>query len=165
MQEAILSYKVIKKIVDVATLQEVVKDIEELHRQDNEKYGHALNLRHDHKLILNSLSHESLLNWNIHVWSHFNGQKWDALFIGFIRKSEKFNKKVMDEYIWLSKNPKVGVKLFKIAEDFARKNGCEYMFTSVVENHPLKNKIKSFYEKNSFRKDSELFVKSLVIKS
>jgi arsenate reductase-like glutaredoxin family protein len=67
----------------------------------------------------------------------------------------------MEEYLWLSKNPKVGVKIFKTAEEFARNNNCEYMFSSVVENHPLKNKIKTFYKSQSFEKDSENFVKKL----
>ena len=151
----------IKKIVSVKELQHLCSDIEVLHREDNEKYGHALDLRHDHNLIISSLSHESLLNWNIHVWGNFNENKWDAIFIGFIRKCEKFNKKIMEEYLWLSKNPKVGVKIFKTAEEFARKNNCEYMFSSVVENHPLKNKIKIFYKSQFFEKDSENFVKKL----
>lgn len=142
-------------------MEKVAKDIYSLHKIDNEKYGHALNLKHDPDLICKSLSHESLLIWNIHVWVHFNGDQYDSIFIGIIRKSEKFNKKIMDEYLWLSKNPKTGTKLYKIACDFAKSQKCEFISMNVVENHPLSNKIKNFYKKNGYVKDSENYIKKI----
>lgn len=151
----------IKKIVTVPEWELVMKDIYFLFQEDNERYGHACNLKHDKELITKCLSHESLLLWNMHVWAHFNGTLWDAIFIGSIRKSEKFNKKIMDEYLWLSKNSAKGMKLYKIAEKYAKSQGCEYVYMNVVENHPNSNKLKSFYKKVGFEKDSESFFKKI----
>jgi hypothetical protein len=151
----------IKKIVTIVELNEIFEDIKKIFSEDNEIYTHGCDLKHDGDLILKSLSHESLLMWNTHVWSHFNGKNWDALFIGIIRKSEKFNKKIMDEYLWLSKNPKAGIKLMKTATEFAKKNGAEYILMNVIENHKLSKKVKNFYLKSGFTKDSETYIKKL----
>jgi hypothetical protein len=156
-----MSESFFKKIISPEEMEKVAKDIYSLHEIDNEKYGHVLDLKHDHELIYKSLSHESLLIWNIHVWVHFNGEKYDSIFIGIIRKSEKFNKKIMDEYLWLSKNPKTGVKLYKIACEFAKSQKCEFISMNVVENHPLSDKIKSFYKKMNYVKDSENYIKKI----
>ena len=150
-----------KKIISIEEWKSVANDIANLFEEDNKRFGHAHDLKHDSDLIIKSLSHESLLIWNIHVWAHFNGEKWDAIFIGIIRKSEKFNKKVMDEYLWLSKNPRAGFKLYKLAEKYAREQNCEYISMNVVENHPLSDKIKSFYKKIDFKKDVETYMKKL----
>jgi hypothetical protein len=151
----------IKKIVTVEELEKLSKDIEEFHLKDNENYTHALGLKHDVELITKSLSHESLLIWNTHVWGHFNGEKWDGIFIGFIRKSEKFNKKFMDEYLWLAKNSNSGMKLYFTAEKYAKQQGCEYLAMNVVENHPLKENVKTLYKRLGFQKDTETFFKKL----
>jgi hypothetical protein len=152
----------IKKIVTVSEWIEVANDISELHKDDNEKYGHACGLKHDTDLITNALSHEALLLWNMHVWAHFNGEKWDGMFIAQIRKSEKFNKKAMEEYLWLSKNPKVGISLYKTAFNYAKIQGCHYMLMNVAENHPKSNKIKSLYKKLGYQKDTESYLKLII---
>jgi len=151
----------IKKIISVEELESVSKDISDLHKEDNEKYGHVLGLKHDVELITKCLSHESLLIWNVHVWAHYNGLKWDGIFIGIIRKSDKFNKKSMEEYLWLAKNSNAGIRLYNTALKFAKENQCEYIAMNVVENHPLKEKIKSFYKRMGFVKDSETYLKLL----
>lgn len=151
----------IKKIVSVSEWQSVAKDISELFAEDNKIYGHVFDLTHDCELITKCLSHESLLLWNMHVWAHFNGEKWDAIFIGSIRKSEKFNKKMMDEYLWLSKNSAKGMKLFNIAKNYAKNQGCQYIYMNVVENHPKSNQLKNLYKKLGFKKDTESFIKDL----
>lgn len=149
----------IKKIVTVSEWEAVMKDISELFKEDNNQYGHAFDLKHDSELITKCLSHESLLLWNMHVWAHFNGKMWDGVFIGCIRKSEKFNKKMMDEYLWLSKNSAKGIKLFKIAEKYAKDQKCEFIHMNVVENHPKSVKLKNFYKKIGFQKDTESYIK------
>jgi len=151
----------IKKIVTVSEWEALMNDIEFYFKEDNEKYGHALNLKHDKELITKCLSHESLLLWNMHVWAHFNGQKWDGIFIGSIRKSEKFNKKMMDEYLWLSKNSAKGMRLFNIAKKYAKDQGCEFIYMNVVENHPKSNQLKNLYKKLGFQKDTESYIKQL----
>ena len=149
----------IKKIVTVTEWEAVAKDISELFKEDNEKYGHACKLKHDCELIAKCLSHESILLWNMHVWAHFNGEKWDGIFIGCIRKSEKFNKKMMDEYLWLSKNSAKGMRLYKIAKKYAKDQGCEVIHMNVAENHPRSEKLKSIYIKLGFIKDTESYIK------
>lgn len=152
----------IKKIISPEELEKVAKDIHSLHEIDNEKYGHALDLKHDYELIYKSLSHESLLIWNVHVWVHFNGEKYDGIFIGIIKKSEKFNKKMMDEYLWLSKKSNVGMQLYKIAYEFAKSQKCEYISMNVAEKHPLSSKLKRMYQLLNFEKDSEIYIKKII---
>jgi hypothetical protein len=151
----------IKKIVTVSEWEAVAKDISEIFKEDNKIYGHACELTHDCELITKCLSHESLLLWNMHVWAHFNGEKWDGIFIGSIRKSEKFNKKMMDEYLWLSKNSAKGMRLFNTAGKYAKNQGCEYIYMNVVENHPKSDKLKNLYKKLGFQKDIETYIKKL----
>jgi hypothetical protein len=151
----------IKKIVTVSEWEAVMNDIDILFKEDNQQYGHALGLKHDKELITKCLSHESLLLWNMHVWAHFNGEKWDGIFIGSIRKSEKFNKKMMDEYLWLSKNSAKGMKLFNIAKKYAKSQGCQFIYMNVVENHPKSNQLKNLYKKMGFEKDIESYIKEL----
>ena len=151
----------IKKIVTIAEVEEISKDISSLHNEDHEKYNHALGMKHDVDLITKSLSHESLLIWNIHVWAHFNGQKWDGIFIGMIRKSEKFNKKGMDEYLWFSKNSNSGIKLYKTALSFAKDNGCHYLNCCLLASNPMADKLRKFYKSQGFEKDTETFMKKL----
>jgi hypothetical protein len=151
----------IKKIINPEEFEKAFKDVCTLGKQDEENNAHVLDLKHDTELMCSSISHESLLIWNIHVWAHFNGEKWDGIFIGFIRKSEKFNKKIMEEYLWFSKNSSKGVLLYKEAIKYAKDQKCEYIFMSTLEKHPLSNKIKKFYLKNNFEKDSEVYIKKL----
>lgn len=151
----------IKKIVSVSDLEKVVSDISLLHKEDNLKYGHALNLKHDIELILKSFSHESILIWNAHLWAHHNGQSYDGIFGGIIRKSEKFNKKIIEEYIWLSKNSNAGMRLYQTAVEFAKSQKCEYIFMNVAENHPHSDKIKKIYKMLGFTKDTETHIKNL----
>lgn len=138
-----------------------MNDIEFYFKEDNEKYGHACGLIHDKELITKCLSHESLLLWNMHVWAHFNGEKWDSIFIGSIRKSEKFNKKIMDEYLWLSKNSAKGMRLFNTAKKFAKDQGCKFILMNVVEKHPISFKLKNLYRKLGFEKDCETHILEL----
>jgi hypothetical protein len=156
-----MSESFIKKVISPEEIEKVFKDLHDLYEDDNSKYGHVLDLKHDYELIYKSLSHESLLIWNIHVWVHFNGEKYDSIFIGIIRKSEKFNKKMMDEYLWLSKKSNVGMKLYKIAYEFAKSQQCEYISMNVTERHPLSDKVKKIYKLLGYEKDSESYIKKI----
>ena len=156
-----MSTSFLKKIVSVIELRQVSEDIKELHKLDKENLSHASGLVHDIDLMTKCLSHESILLWNIHIWAHFNGEKWDSVFAASIRKSEKFNKKMMDEYVWFSKNPKVGMKLYKMALHFAKQQNVEYINMNVIESHPLSEKVKNFYRKNGYIKDTETYIKKI----
>jgi hypothetical protein len=156
-----MSESYIKKIISPEELLKVFEDISDIYKVDNEQNGHILDLKHDCELIAKSFGHESLLIWNIHVWVHFNGEKYDSIFVGITRKSEKFNKKIMEEYLWLSKNSNTGMKLYKIAYDFAKSKECEYIFMSVVEKNPSSNKLKKIYKLLGYEKDSETYIKKI----
>jgi hypothetical protein len=156
-----MSESFIKKIVTVSEFQSLCKDLSELHKEDNENYGHVLDLKHDIDLMISSGSHEALLMWNIHVWGHFNGKTWDGVFVAIIRKSEKFGKKIMEEYLWLSKNSNSGLLLYNTGLEYARANHCEYIFMNLVEKNPSSNLLKKIYLKMGFTKDSESYAKKL----
>jgi hypothetical protein len=151
----------IKKIVLIEELESLAKDFEEIFKEDNENFTHACGLKHDMKLMLTSFSHETLLTWHTHVWGHFNGEKWDGIFAGILKKSEKFGKKMFEEYLWLSKNSNSGIKLYKTALDFAKSKKCEYISMNVVDAHPSSSKIKKIYTALGFQKDSETYIKKL----
>ena len=151
----------IKKIVSITEFENVCRDLNLLFEEDNKNYGHSCGLIHDVELITKCFSNESLLMWNMHIWAHFNGKTWDGIFAGFIRKSEKFNKKMMDEYLWLSKNSNSGLSLYKTALEFAKKNNCEYVSLNVVENHPKSDLLKKLYKKIGFEKDYECYIKKI----
>lgn len=151
----------IKKIVCAEEAFEVSKDLSEVFEDQNKKYGHALNLKHDINLITKSIAHDSILTWNMHVWAHFNGKKWDAVFIGLIRKSEKFNQKIMEEYLWISQRSNSGLKLYNTALNFAKENGCHHIVMSLTSAHPVANKLRRFYFSQGFELDSEVFYKKL----
>lgn len=151
----------IKKIVSIQELEKISSDLKDFLKNTDENYSHCLGLDHDADLITKCFSNESLLTWNVHVWGHFNGEKWDGVFVGLIRKNEKFNKKMMDEYLWLSFSSNCGYKLYKAASEFAKKNGCEYISLNVVEGFSKSNKLKDFYKKIGFTKDYECFIKKI----
>ena len=151
----------IKKITKVEDIRPIALDIKKLFSKEHDEYGHALGLKHDLDLIVKSLSHEALLNWSIHCWAHHNGDMWDGIFVSFVRKSEKFHKKIMEEYLWLSKNSISGFALLDIAQKYAKEIGCEYMFMNVVENTPLSPRLKKIYETIGFVKDVEVFIKKI----
>lgn len=157
-----MSESFIKKITSVNDLESLRNDLEELFKEDNNKFTHAAGLKHDSQLMLSSFSHESLLTWSVHIWGHFNGEKWDGIFSGFLKKSEKFGKKMFEEYLWLSKNSNTGFLLYKKAEEFAKINNCEYMSLNVVNSHPYSNSLKKIYEKIGYEKDSEIYIKKLI---
>lgn len=152
----------IKKIISITELEKISIDIKEFLKNNDENYSHCLGLDHDIDLITKCFSNESLLTWNVHIWGHFNGEKWDGVFVGLIRKNEKFNKKMMDEYLWLSSPfSNCGYKLYTTALDFAKKNGCEYISLNVVEGFSKSNKLKNFYKKIGFTKDYETYIKKI----
>ncbi len=73
----------------------------------------------------------------------------------------KFNCKLFCEYLWLSKNPKTGYRLFSEAVKFAREKEYKYILMSTVVQHPKHEKIKNFYRKMGFLKDSETYIAKL----
>jgi len=150
----------IKRILDPEDFKILIADISELFTLENEEQGHYF-LRHNADTIANSFANKYILAWDMFVWAHHNGQNYDAIIMFFNDKSAKFNEKVFSEYLWLSKNPKAGYKLFKEAMNFARQNKYKYATMNRVMKHPHSYGVKSFYEKMGFVKDTETFITEL----
>jgi len=150
----------IKRILDPEEFKVLASDISKLFEWENEHEGHYF-LKHDKDTIANSFANKYLLAWDMFVWANHNGENYDAVIMFFNDKSAKFNSKVFSEYLWLSKNPKVGYKLFKEAMNFARHNKYKHVTMSRVIKHPHSHRVKSFYEKMGFIKDTETFITEL----
>jgi hypothetical protein len=156
-----MSKSFIKKIISPEEFEKVIDDINVLSTEDDDKNAHVLDLRHEWDLIKSSIGHDSLLLWSIHVWAHFNGETWDGIFIASLRFSEKFNKKMFEEYLWYSKKSNSGIKLYKQALSYAKKQNSEFVSVRAMEKNPQKEKFKKFLKTEGFEKDYELFVKRI----
>jgi len=151
----------IKRILDPKEFKILLDEIFELFDMENEKQGHAL-LKHNKEYIFNAFGNKSLLAWDFFVWGHLGNQKkFDAVIAFVNNKNEKFGKEIFSEYIWLSKNPRVGQKLLGTAMKFAREKGFEYVTMSCVAAHPQSSKVAKFYKKMGFIKDSETYIAKL----
>jgi hypothetical protein len=147
----------IKRIVNPNEFNQLLDDIFELFELDDQEAGHAI-LRHDKESIKANYSHTSILAWDFFVWGHKNKNKFDAVIAFINDKNVKFGVKIFHEFVWLSKNPKVGYKLFSEASEFARRNDFEYMIMNTVLKNPSYPKVKSFYTKMGMVKDSETYI-------
>ena len=151
----------IKRILDPKEFKILLNDIDSLFKFENKEQGHAL-LSHDKEYIFNAFGDKSLLAWDFFVWAHLNeDNKFDAMIAFLNNKNEKFGKEIFAEYLWLSKNPKVGQKLLGTAIKFAREKEFEYVMMTCVEAHPKARKVAKFYEKMGFIKDSETYIAKL----
>lgn len=151
----------IKRILDPKEFKILLDEIFELFDMENEKQGHAL-LKHNKEYIFNAFGNKSLLAWDFFVWGHLGNQKkFDAVIAFVNNKNEKFGKEIFSEYIWLSKNPRVGQKLLGTAMKFAREKSFEYVTMSCVAAHPQSSKVAQFYKKMGFIKDSETYIAKL----
>ena len=109
----------IKRILDPQEFKVLLDDIESLFEVENETQGHAL-LKHNKEYISNAFADKSILAWDFFVWANLNSSnKFDAMIAFLNNKNEKFGKEIFAEYLWLSKNPRVGQKLLGIAMKFA----------------------------------------------
>ena len=150
----------IKRILDPEEYKKVINDIDELCSFENENQSHYF-LKHNKESITNNFSNKYLLAWDVFVWANFNGEKYDALIIFLNEKSVKFGEPIFSEFLWLSKNPKAGYKLFKEAMNFAKEKGFNYICMSRVYKHPNSYQVKNFYETMGFIKDTQTFIKKL----
>jgi hypothetical protein len=150
----------IKRITNPEEFKVVLDDLMELFKQDDVDNAHQL-LKHNVESIKNSFSHKSILAWDFFLWANFNGTKFDALIAFINDKNIKFNENIFSEYLWLSKNPKVGYKLLTTAIKYAKENSFKYISMNTVIKHPKHEKLKSFYTKLGFLKDSETYISKL----
>ena len=151
----------IKRILDPQEFKVLLDDIEGLFEVENETQGHAL-LKHNKEYIFNAFGDKSILAWDFFVWANLNSVgKFDAMIAFLNNKNEKFGEEIFAEYLWLSKNPKVGQKLLGNAMKFAREKEFKYVMMSCVAAHPKARKVANFYEKMGFIKDSETYIAKL----
>lgn len=147
----------VKRILNPEEFNQLLDDLYELFKEENIKEGHVL-LPHDKKSIQANYSHKSILAWDLFVWGHLNDGKFDAMIAFFNDKNVKFGTAIFNEFLWLSKNPKAGYKLFSEAIKFARANNFSHVISHTVVNNLHHEKVKSFYEKMGFLKDSETYI-------
>ena len=151
----------IKRILNVADYQQLVEDMFSHFSEEYDiNYGHQL-LIHDKNFLKSMVVHQSTLAWDFFVWANHNGQKYDSVIAFNNEKNSKFGKRLFSEFMWLSSNQITGYKLFKEAINFARQKDFEYIVMSTVVQHPKHEKIKNFYEKMGFLKDSETYISKL----
>lgn len=150
----------IKRILNEEEFKQAILDLKELFLDEDKEQGHEF-LLHDSNTIINSFGNNYLLAWDVLVWANKENEKYDALIIFLNDKSVKFGVGIFTEFLWLSKNPKVGFKLLKEAVKYAREHEFKYIITSCVEKHKKSDKLKSFYKKMGFVKDSETYIAKL----
>lgn len=151
----------IKRILNINEFRKCLDDIQELMEKENEELEFHNFLKHDFESVKRHIIHPSTLAWEFFVWSHKQDDKYDALIIFINEKSIKFGVKIFTEFVWMSKNPKVGFKLLKEALSFAREKDFKYITMSTMTNHPKHEKIKNFYTKLGFIKDTENYIAKL----
>ncbi len=150
----------IKRILNIEEFHQSLDNIIELIKEEDEFQLHNF-LKHDVESIKNNIPHPSILAWDFFVWGHKENGKYDALIIFVNDKNIKFGISIFSEFAWISKNPKVGFKLLKEALSFARQKKFQYITMSTVVRHPKHEKIKNFYEKLGFIKDTENYIAKL----
>jgi GNAT superfamily N-acetyltransferase len=150
----------IKRILNPEDFKQLIEDIDILFEFENENQGHFL-LKHNKETIINSFANKHILAWDMFVWANHNGKSYDAIIMFFNDKSAKFGEQIFSEYLWLSKNPKAGYKLFQESTKFARQKGFKYIIMNRVMKHPHSHGVMNFYEKMGFIKDTETFIAEL----
>ena len=151
----------IKRLRDPKEFERAIKDISRLFDYENNNEGHFF-LKHDEDGIIKCFAHTQILNWDLMVWANENSDgNYDALIAFLNEKNEKFGERIFSEYLWLSKNPKVGCRLFKIAVDEAKKRKFKYIKMGAAMAHPKHEKVIRFYKRMGFLKDSEVYIARL----
>ncbi len=150
----------IKRITNPDEFSRVIDDLHSLFKQEDKNSGHQL-LLHNADMIKSCFGHVSILTWDLYCWANETNGKYDAIICFMNDKNPKFGEKIFSEFLWLSKNPNVGYKLFRTATKFAKENEFFAVCMSTVVKHPKHEKIKHFYERMGFLKDSETYIAKL----
>jgi|TARA_Y100000401_G_C8287473_1_gene206844 hypothetical protein len=151
----------IKRVVDPQEFRKLLDEIFILFDYENKNQGHRL-VKHDKDHIFKAFGNNSILTWDFFVWGNLNSSdKFDAVIAFVNHKNEKFGEEIFTEYIWLSKNPRMGQRLLGTALKFARDKDFKYVLMSCVDAHPNSDKVAKFYKKMGFLKDSETYIAKL----
>tara|TARA_R110000824_G_scaffold256329_1_gene445344 strand:- start:2690 stop:3148 length:459 start_codon:yes stop_codon:yes gene_type:complete len=151
----------IKRVVNPTEFKKLLDEIFILFDYENAHHGHRL-VKHNKEHILRAFGDTSLLTWDFFVWGNLNSDNnFDAVIAFINNKNEKFGEEMFTEYIWLSKNPRVGQRLLGTALKFAREKKFKYVLMSCVDAHPRSHKVARFYKRMGFLKDSETYIAKL----
>ena len=151
----------IKRVVDPQEFRKLLDEIFILFDYEIKNQGHRL-VKHDKDHIFKAFGNNSILTWDFFVWGNLNSSdKFDAVIAFVNHKNEKFGEEIFTEYIWLSKNPRMGQRLLGTALKFARDKDFKYVLMSCVAAHPNSDKVAKFYKKMGFLKDSETYIAKL----
>lgn len=134
-----------------------MRDLERKFGEENGKYGHVgakINVEN----FLRSWADQRLLSFNLHVWANLENDYYDSCIMFQAVENPLLGDKQWQEYFWVSKNPRLGVKLLNVALSFARQAGFRRYIMGTVENYPNSKNVRRFYEKLGMKKDSELWV-------
>jgi GNAT superfamily N-acetyltransferase len=148
------------RILNINDLNNVANDLMDLFEKEDDEQGHHF-LKHNIGTMKAALSNPKLLQWDFFIWAHKKENKYDAVIAFCNEKNIKFGVSIFNEFIWLSKNHKIGFKLFKEATSFAREKGFKYIMMSSVDKNPKHQKVVNFYKKIGFKKDTETYIAKL----
>ena len=146
----------IKRILNHSEFCKVIDDLKPLFEEESSFY--ISSLKYDLESIKRAYSNPRFLNWELFVWANFNGESYDAIICFLNDKNIFLNKQIFSQCAWLSKNKKVGYKLFSTAVKFAKEKGFEYLRCKTPIDNIQSKKAKSFYEKIGLVKESETYI-------
>lgn len=146
----------IKRIVNPIEFHRVIDDLCLLFKEEQSSYDSLL--KYDSESIKRAFSNPKLLNWELFVWANFNGQYYDGIICFLNDKNVFFNEQIFSQCLWLSKNKKIGYKLFSTALKFAKEKDFKYVKCKTCIDNIQTKKIKSFYEKIGLIKESETYI-------
>jgi hypothetical protein len=145
----------IKRILNPVDFHQVVDDIS---LSFEEKGFNNFLLKYNTESIKINYSNNKLLNWDFFVWANFNGQNYDGVICFSNEKNPLFNERIFSQCLWLSKNPKIGYKLFSTAIKFAKEKDFKYIRCKTHSDNSQNEKVKSFYKKIGLLKESETYI-------
>jgi hypothetical protein len=145
----------IKRILNPTDFYKVVDDIFSLF--DKENNDNVL-LKYNLQSIKTNFGNNKILNWEFFIWANFNGESYDGIICFINEKNALFNERIFSQCLWLSKNPKIGYKLFSTAIKFAKEKDFKYVRCKTHNFNLESKKVKSFYEKIGLLKESETYI-------
>jgi predicted enzyme involved in methoxymalonyl-ACP biosynthesis len=146
----------IKRIINPTDFCQVIDDLEILFLKEEGQNNELFKI--NSQSIKRYYSNTKILNWDFFVWGSFNGKTYDGVICFLNEKNIFLNKQIFSQCLWLSKNPKVGYKLFSTAIKFAKEKDFKYIRCKTYYNDRKSKKVKSFYQKVGFLKESENYI-------
>ena len=145
----------IKRILNPVDFYKVIDDISVLFETENN--NNPL-LKYNTQSIKIDFGNNKILNWDFFVWANFNGESYDGVICFLNDKDAFLGEPIFSQYFWLSKNKKIGYKLFSTAVKFAKEKDFKYIKCKTYIDNIQTEKVKSFYKKIGLIKESETYI-------